>query len=257
MKSLKKVIDILDYLCDAERDMGVTELSVKLNLPKSTVYRILKDLLEYSMVEQEKNTSRYRIGLRLLKYSNSLLRSFDLRQIAKPVLKSVCNETGETTLLTVWKNDQGFCIDSILSSQNINVSLFVEIGREMPYHCTAGSKIILANQSPEDIQRIINKEHFLRYTPNTIVDPKKLIKHLLEIKDKNYAICDEEVQQGIKAIAAPIKNISGKTIASIGIAGLAQRMTPKNMKKLIKLVTDAGKEISKMLGHKKFIEKYN
>ncbi len=101
MKSLKKVIDILDYLSDAERDMGVTELSVKLNLPKSTVYRILKDLLEYSMVEQEKDTSRYRIGLRLLKYSNSLLRSFDLRQIAKPILKKVCNETGETTLLTV------------------------------------------------------------------------------------------------------------------------------------------------------------
>lgn len=255
MKSLKKVIDILDYLSDAERDMGVTELSVKLNLPKSTVYRILKDLLEYSMVEQEKDTSRYRIGLRLLKYSNSLLRSFDLRQIAKPVLKSVCNETGETTLLTVWKNDQGFCIDSIFSSQNINVSLFVEIGREMPCHCAAGSKIILANQSLEDIQRIINKKHFSKYTPNTIVDPKKLIKHLLEIKNKNYAICDEELQQGIKAIAAPIKNINGKTIASITITGLAQRMTSKNMRKLIKLVTDAGKEISKRLGHNKFIEK--
>jgi len=255
MKSLKKVIDILDYLSDAERDMGVTELSVKLNLPKSTVYRILKDLLEYSMVEQEKDTSRYRIGLRLLKYSNSLLRSFDLRQIAKPVLKRVCNETGETTLLTVWKNDQGFCIDSIFSSQNINISFFVEIGREMPCHCTAGSKIILANQSLEDIQRIINKKHFLKYTPNTIVDPKKLMKHLLEIKDKNYAICDEELQEGIKAIAAPIKDINGKTIASITITGLAQRMTSKNMGRLIKLVTDAGKEISKRLGYNKFIKK--
>jgi DNA-binding IclR family transcriptional regulator len=125
----------------------------------------------------------------------------------------------------------------------------------MPCHCAAGSKIILANQSLEDIQRIINKKHFSKYTPNTIVDPKKLIKHLLEIKNKNYAICDEELQQGIKAIAAPIKNINGKTIASITITGLAQRMTSKNMRKLIKLVTDAGKEISKRLGHNKFIEK--
>ena len=255
MKLLKKVIDVLDFLSDAERDMGVTELSVKMNLPKSTVYRILKNLLEYSMVEQEKDTSRYRIGFRLLKYSNSILRSFDLRQIAKPVLKRVCNETGETTLLTVWKNDQGFCIDSIFSSQNINVSLFVEIGREMPCHCTAGSKIILANQSLEDIQRIINKKHFLKYTPNTIVDPKKLMVHLLEIKDKNYAICDEELQEGIKAIAAPIKDINGTTIASVTITGLAQRMTSKKMEGLIKLVTDAGKEISERLGHNKFIEK--
>jgi len=181
MKSLKKVIDILDYLSDAEREMGVTELSLKLNLPKSTVYRILKDLLEYSIVEQEKDTSRYRIGLRLLKYSNSLLRSFDLRQIVKPILKKICNETGETTLLTVWKNNQGVCIDSIFSSQNINTNLFVEIGREMPFHCTAGSKIILANQPIEDIKRIISKEPLLRYTPNTITGTEELLLHLLEI----------------------------------------------------------------------------
>lgn len=107
MKSLRKIIDILDYLSDVKRDVGVTELSLKLNLPKNTVHRILKDLLEYSIVEQEKDTSKYRMWLRLLKYSNSLLRSFDLRQIAKPILKRVCNETGETTFLTVWKNNQG------------------------------------------------------------------------------------------------------------------------------------------------------
>jgi len=82
-----------------------------------------------------------------------------------------------------------------------------------------------------------------------------LIKHLLEIKDKNYAICDEELQQGIKAIAAPIKDINGKTIASITITGLAQRMSSKKMDRLIKLITDAGKEISKRLGYNKFIEK--
>jgi DNA-binding IclR family transcriptional regulator len=252
MKSLEKTIDILDYLSDVKRDVGVTELSLKLDLPKSTVHRILKVLLRHSIVEQEKDTSRYRMGLRLLKYSNSLLRSFDLRQIAKPILEKVCNETGETTFLTIWKNDQGFCIDSIFSSQNI--SLFVEIGRKMPFHCTAGSKIILANQPIEDIKRIISQEPLLRYTPNTIVDPKKLMDHLLEIKDKNYAICEEELQEGIKAVAAPIKNIKGKTIASITITGLAQKLN-SNMERLIKIVTDAATEISKRLGYNKFIEK--
>ena len=113
MKSLEKIIKILDYLSDVKRDVGITELSLELNLPKSTVHRILKSLSRYSIVEKENDISRYGIGLRLLKCSNSLLRSFDLRQIVKPILKKVCNETKETTFLTIWRNNQGICIDSV------------------------------------------------------------------------------------------------------------------------------------------------
>lgn len=251
MKSLEKIIKILDYLSDVERDVGITELSLELNLPKSTVHRILKNLSRYSIVEKENDTSRYKIGLRLLKYSNSLLRSLDLRQIVKPILKKVCNKTQETTFLTVWRNDQGICIDSISSSRSANTHLFVEIGREMPFHCTASSKTILANQPIEDIKRITNKKHLLRYTPNTITEPGKLIIHLLDIKNKGFAVCDEELEEGIKAVAAPIKNIKGKTIASITVTGLSKRISSDNIeKRIIKIVTDSVQEISNKLGYK-------
>ena len=250
MKSLRKTIDILDYLSDVNRDVGVTELSLRLNLPKSTVHRILKDLLKYSILEQEKDTSRYRLGLRLLKYSNSLLRSFDLRKIAKPILKKVCYETKETTFLTIWKNNQGICLDSISSSRSANTHLFVEIGREMPFHCTASSKVILANQPTEDVKRVISKEPLLKYTPNTITEPGKLMIHLLEIKNKGYAICNEELEEGIKAVAAPVKDINGKTIASITITGLSKRMSSDNIERLIKIVTDSAQEMSNKLGYK-------
>ncbi|HBY57187.1 MAG TPA: hypothetical protein DEG96_04925 [Candidatus Atribacteria bacterium] len=250
MKSLEKIIKILDHLSDVKKDVGITELSLALDLPKSTVHRILKDLLKYSIVEKENDTSRYKIGLRLLKYSNSLLRSFDIRQIAKPILRKVCNETQETTFLTIWRKDQGICIDSISSSRNTNTQLFVEIGRGMPFHCAASSKILLANQPLEDIRRIINKKQFLKYTSKTITKPKRLIMHLLDIKNKGYAICDEELEEGIKAVAAPIKNINGKTIASITITGLSKRMSSSNMERFIKIVTDSAQEISKKLGYK-------
>ena len=250
MKSLEKIIKILDYLSDVKRDVGITELSLELNLPKSTVHRILKSLSRYSIVEKENDTSRYRIGLRLLKYSNSLLKSFDLRQIVKPILKKVCNETKETTFLTIWRNNQGICIDSISSSRSTNTHLFVEIGREMPFHCTASSEVLLANQPIEDIKRIINKKQLLRYTPNTITEPNKLIIHLLDIKNKGFAICDEELEEGIKAIAAPIKNINGKTIASITITGLAKRMSSNNSERFVKILANSAQEISKRLGYK-------
>ena len=77
----------------------------------------------------------------------------------------------------------------------------------------------------------------------------------MEIKNKGFAICDEELEEGIKAIAAPIKNIKGKTIASITITGLAKRMSSNNIERLIEVVTNLAKEVSKRLGYNKFIEK--
>jgi len=252
MKSLEKTIKILDYLSDVKRDVGITELNLELNFPKSTVHRILKTLLKYSIVEKENDTSRYKIGLRLLKYSNSLLKSFDLRQIVKPILKKVCNETGFTTFLTTWQSYHSICIDSVTPSQKSNThTLFVEVGKEMPFYCTASAKVLLAYQRSEEIKRIINMNPLKKYTPNTITEPRKLMIHLLDIKNKGFAICDEEIEEGIKAIAAPIKNINGKTIASITITGLAKRMSSSNMERLVKIVTNSAQEISNLIGYKK------
>jgi len=256
MNAIEKSIHILNYLSHAERSVGISELSSKLLFPKSTVHRILNSLSSYSLVSQEKETSKYKLGLQILEYSNSFYNSFDFRKVAKPILKDVCRETELTTFLTTWYNGKDICIDSITPSQKSDThQLFVEVGKKMPFHCTASSKVILANQPIEDIKRIISKEPLLRYTPNTITEPKKLLEHLLEIKNKGFAICDEELEEGIKAIAAPIKNIKGKTIASITITGLAQRLNSNNMERLIKIVTDAATEISKRLGYNKFIEK--
>ena len=77
-----------------------------------------------------------------------------------------------------------------------------------------------------------------------------MLEHLLEIKDKGFAICDEELEEGIKTIAAPIKDIKGKTIASITLIELAKRMSSDNIEELIKIVTDSAQEISIKLGYK-------
>ncbi|MBU4348940.1 IclR family transcriptional regulator [bacterium] len=251
MKSIEKAIQILQYLSNVKRSVGINELSLELSFPKSTVHRILNSLLSYSLVDQEKETSKYRLGLGILEYSNSFYNTFDLRQIAKPILEKLCNKTKLTTFLTVWHNGHSVCIDSIIPSKNTNTQLFVDIGREMPFHCTASAKVLLAYQSPEIIKRIINEGPLNKYTPKTIIDSKKLEKHLLEIRQKNFAICDEELERGVRAIAAPIKNINGEVIASITITGLLSRISfGDNIEKFILIVTQAAKEVSKILGYK-------
>jgi len=254
MNSIEKSIQILNYLSNAKRSVGITELSSKLLFPKSTVHRILNSLLNYSLVDKEKNTSKYKLGLQILEYSISFYDSFDFRQIAKPILKKVCIETSFTTSLTIWQSYHSICIDSVTPSQEPNThQLFVEVGKEMPLHCTASGKTLLAYQHPEEIKRIINKNPLKKYTPNTITEPGKLMIHLLDIKNKGFGICDEELEEGIKAIAAPIKNINGEIIASITITGLAIRMSSINMERLVKIVTNSAQEISNRLGYREKI----
>jgi len=250
MNSIEKSIQILNYLSNAERSVGITELSSKLLFPKSTVHRMLKSLLNYSLVDQERDTSKYRLGLRIIEYSNSFYNSFDFRQIAKPFLKKICSETGLTTFLTAWYNGRSICIDSIAPSRNANTHLFVEIGKEMPFHCAASAKMLLAYQPSEDIKRIINEKVLQKYTPKTIINPKKLKEHLLEIRHKGFSICNEELEEGIKAISAPVKNINREAIASITITGLSKRISGSNIRKFIKILVNSARELSGMLGYK-------
>ncbi len=250
MNSIEKSIQILNYLSNAERSIGITELSSKLLFPKSTVHRMLKSLVNYSLVDQEKETSKYRLGLQILEYSNSFYNSFDFRQIAKPFLKKICLETKLTTFLTAWYNGRSICIDSISPSRNVNTHLFVETGKEMPFHCAASAKVLLAYQPSEDIKRIINEKILQKYTPKTIINLKKLEEHLLEIRQKGFSICNEELEEGVKAISAPVKKIDKETIASITITGLSKRLPKSNNKKLIKILVNSAKELSGMLGYK-------
>jgi IclR family KDG regulon transcriptional repressor len=250
MNSIEKAIEILNYLSNERESVRLAEIYPKLLFPKSTVHRILNILVKHSLVSKEKETSKYRLGLQVLKYANSFSDSFDFKEIARPILKKICLETGLTTYLTVLHNGHCICIDSVRPIQFMNIHFSVEINKEMPFHCTSSSKVILAYQSPEEIKRVIYEQPLKRYTPKTIVDPKKLEKHLYKIKESGFAFCDEELEKGVNAIAVPVKNIYGKVIASITIVGLAVRIPSNNIEKLLKILLSSAQQLSKMLGYK-------
>ncbi|GAG81458.1 unnamed protein product, partial [marine sediment metagenome] len=118
----------------------------------------------------------------------------------------------------------------------------------MPFHSAASAKVLLAYQSPDDIKRIINEKSLPKYTSKTIINPKKLEEHLSEIRHKGFSICNEELEEGIKAISAPVKNIDRETIASITITGLSKKLPSSNIKKFIKILVNSAQELSGMLG---------
>ena len=249
MNSVEKTIQILNCLSEADGSLGVTDISFRLSIPKSTVHRILQTLLKYSLVSKDSETSKYRLGIQLLRYSHSFYSSFDLREYSKDILKKISADTGLTAFLSIWQDDNGICIESVSSSHKLGSrNLFVEVGKIMPYHCAAASKILLAYQSPEEISRVVNHTKLKRYTTRTIIEPQELIKHFEKIRTSGYAICDEELEEGIRAISAPIKNVNGKIEASITVVGLLGKVPIKSNSFLIQLVVAAGNEISRLIG---------
>jgi IclR family transcriptional regulator, KDG regulon repressor len=250
MGSVEKTIQILNCLSKANRNLGVTEISSQLSIPKSTVHRILSSLLCYSLVSKDNETSRYRLGIQVLRYSNSFYNSYDFRQTAKKILKRLCEETGLTTYLSIWQNDNVICIDSVNSSSNPDThQLFVEVGKIMPFHCAASAKILLAYQPSDAISLLINQATLQKYTSKTIINYDRIVDHLEKIKIHGYAICDEELEEGIRAVSAPIKNINGKILASITITGLVNRIPATRDNYFIKIIVDAAKEISNLIGY--------
>lgn len=251
MNSVEKTIRVLNCLSDAEKSLGVTEISSRLLFPKSTVHRILSNLLKYSLVTRDKENSKYRLGIQVIRYANSFYNSFDLRRYSKEILKKTCFKTHLTTFLSIWQDDRGICIDSFASSQKTHAHhLFVEVGKIMPFHCAASAKILLAYQSYDEITRIIKQNGLHKYTSKTIIDPEKLINHLEIIRNQGYAVCDEELEEGIRAISAPIKDFNNQVIASITITGLINRLPVNRDDYFVKILLDTANSISSKIGYK-------
>ena len=252
MKSVEKTIKILDCLSDAERSLGVTEISSLLSIPKSTLHRILTTLLNHSIVTRDSDTSKYRLGIQILKYANSFYDSFDFRQYSKNILKAVCMETNLTTFLCIWQDGKGIYIDSVVPSHNSHAHhLFVKVGKIMPFHCAASAKVLLAYQTPKEISRIITNNQFRKYTSKTITDPDMLKKHLQTVKLQNFAVCDEELEVGIRAISVPIKDLNNQPIASLTITGLVSRIPINKLSYFIENLTKAAEKISNKVGYKR------
>jgi len=248
MNIIEKTIQVLNCLSEAEASLGVTQISSKSSIPKSTVHRILSNLLLYSLVSRDKKTSKYRLGVQVLKYSNSFYNSFDLRRYSKDILKKISIKTSLTTFLSIWQEERGICIDLAAYSQNSHVhQLFVDIGKIMPFHCSASGKVLLAYQHQDELSRIVNKDDRQKYTSKTIVDKDKLIEHLTQVREQGFAICDEELEVGVRGISAPIRNINGKVIASITVTGLNARIPGKKFSYLIDIIVDAADNISKKI----------
>jgi IclR family KDG regulon transcriptional repressor len=242
----QKTIDILDCFNLQSPLLGITEISRRLNLPKSTTQRIVNNLRYHGLIEQDQATGKYRLGVRLFELGIRALRHMELPRRAEPHLHALTERTGETSTLAVLDHFEALYVGRAESSRMIRAS---SIGSRMPLHCTAIGKVLLSSLSEAEIERFFLEKELPPRTAKTATDPDVLRSHLQQVRTQGYAFDVDEFEEGLICIAAPVRNHSSQIIAAVGIAFPAARADDTRQRELLKVVCDTVTVISHEMGY--------
>jgi DNA-binding IclR family transcriptional regulator len=244
-----RVLEILEEAPDQE--LGVTALSMSLNLHKNNVFRLLATLEERGYVEQSP-TDRYRLGVRCVQLGRSSHRAAHLLRRARSVLAALASQTGECVHLAVMRDFEVAHLDGELPSRLLSSQL--RIGTRLPVHCTALGKVLLGC-ADESVRAKFDRQCFARdglerRTPLTVVDREKLFDHLTSVATQGFALDVEECETGVVCAAAPVFDARGQVIAALSASAPALRVDPDDLvARLVPQVIAAGEGLSHQLGY--------
>ena len=250
IKSVGKALMVIEEIIKNDQPLGLTELSNKLSLNRSTVYRILKTLQDEFYLEQiSNNNKKYVIGTKLIGLSSCIIEDLDLKKIAKPHLEELQKQTGETVHLAMMGESERdvVYIDKVDSGRTIKMSS--GIGKRVPMHSTSLGKVMLAYLSDEKKKEILDKIELKEFTYNTITSEEELLERLEDVKECGYALDDEENDENVRCIAAPIFDNGGNVAGAISISGPSIRLTRERLEEISELILDYSRSISEDLGY--------
>ena len=246
VNSLSRGLAIIDLLYEHGR-LGVTELGRFLGVNKSTACRLLRTLEAAGYVEQLGENGKYDLGLKLCKFRDRVLDKYDVRSIAHPFLEELADVTGEAAGLSVWEDDRIYIIDCCTKSQYLGV--IIKTGDVEEIHCTAHGKALFYALGEERQLGLLSGKTLEKHTPYTITSGPELMRDALANKARGYAVDNEETTPGMRCIASCIYDYTGSAVASIGISGPVERVTPEKTEPLAEKIKSVADNISRKLGH--------
>ena len=225
VQSIDRALSIIETLAGEKEGLGVTEISTRVGLHKSTVHRLLSALGERGYVEQ-RSGGAYRLGMKIVELSSLYLNQVELKTEAQPYLRRLLQLTKQPVHLAMLDGLEIIYIDKIETIHSIR--MYSQIGRRSPALCTATGEALLSGQP----------------------DPEALIKEIRLTRQRGWSRDDQEHEPGIRCIAAPIYDYRGNIIAAVSTSGLKQIITPARDEEIAGFVMDAAHSISQRMGYR-------
>jgi IclR family transcriptional regulator, KDG regulon repressor len=245
LSSVTSALQLMKSFSVEETELGISALAKKLGVAKSTAHRLAVTLAAEGFLEQNQETGRYRLGLALFELGTLVRRRMDVSTLGLPLLGALRDETQESVHLAMLAQTSIMYLYNLESSQAVGTKSY--LGMRKPAFCTSEGRVLLAFGPPEQTIAVL-KEPLLPRTENTITDPKALVKLLEEVKHVGYAFDDEESEVGMRGLAAPVRDASGRVVAAVGLSGPMQRLTKKELRRLVPQVVATADGISARMG---------
>lgn len=239
--ALEKGIDVLLALGEYPEGAGVSELSRRAGLPVSTVHRLLGTLSSAGFARFEPEGKRYTLGFGVFELAHKVSAARGLSEVALPVMRRLVKETGEPSLLSVPDGLEMVYVERVEGWRRIQIR--GAVGERGPLYCTSLGKAMLAFMPEEERESLIARLDLKKIAPNTITDPDELRAELDLTRRRGYGLAEEEREEGVRSLGAPILGSRGWPVAAVCISAPVFRVSLETLERFAPMVKEAAAEI--------------
>jgi DNA-binding IclR family transcriptional regulator len=246
VQSVDRAVSVLEILAH-RGEAGVSEVAADIGVHKSTAFRLLAALEERELVEQAQERGKYRLGFGILRLASAMPGQLDVTQQARPVCEQLAAQLGETVNIAVRRSHFVVNIDQARGPSAVAAHNWV--GELTPLHATSSGKVLLAYMTPEERREVLAASGLARLTKHTITSARELEAQVEAAARDGFASSIEELEEGLNAVAAPVRDHTGVVIAALSVSGPVYRFTGERLREVMPDVIAASAAISHRMGH--------
>ena len=250
-----KALKLLNLFTPSTPSLTLDDISVMSGLPKSTAFRMLSALVASGLLDVDddvKGPRRYRLGLRLLELGQMVAEQLEIRRVALPFMIKLRDEVEEAVQLVMMDRGEAVYIEKVETTHPVR--LYTRVGRKAPVYAGACPRALIAFLPEDELRKILDEQVYQRFTANTIVDRRALEDQIRRERAQGYTVSHGELYEGTYAVGMPIRDHSGRVIASISVAGPEARFTPERRPAIIDALKRCVDAISARLGYRNNVE---
>jgi IclR family KDG regulon transcriptional repressor len=246
VRAVERAMQILSSFDSEHAERGVSEIAEVTGLHKATTHRIIMTLLNCGFLERAADGERFRLGLRVVELGLGALRRLDVRRAAFPYMQQLVERFDETCDLCIFDRGRVLYVEVVHSQHSLTIA--ARIGIRLPAHCTASGRVFLAFLPPEVAESVLAAP-LAACTEKTVTSPARLREELEATRQRGYGLDDEEFEDGIRAVSAPIRDIDGNVVAALSMPGPSNRLTPERIPEIAQALVEATNSVSSRVLH--------